>query len=300
MIKLIILVGAMFALTAQALPEPKVSIAFDEGAGCYADDAASGLCAELTPAAKWASGAFGTALATGANDASALLKCIPGMGAADRCTVFLRFRKDGASSGKYPCILSSRSWESGGIMLFSDGKDLRLRLRAGANGPEASWCIYGKIPEGRWCSVAVVFDKPNVTVYADGKAVAKAKWNHPFVVRDLEIGGWYESSFGGFVDDLRIWNEVVQEQDIVELASDSRYAEIEGYQDDGTGGIQKTQISGQAGRTFRKYDNSAVELAFDTLGCISSLREKASGRWMQSPSPFRRKRVQRVLSSSTF
>ena len=282
MIKLIILVGAMFALTAQALPEPKVSIAFDEGAGCYADDAASGLCAELTPAAKWASGAFGTALATGANDASALLKCIPGMGAADRCTVFLRFRKDGASSGKYPCILSSRSWESGGIMLFSAGKDLRLRLRAGANGPEASWCIYGKIPEGRWCSVAVVFDKPNVTVYADGKAVAKAKWNHPFVVRDLEIGGWYESSFGGFVDDLRIWNEVVQEQDIVELASDSRYAEIEGYQDDGTGGIQKTQISGQAGRTFRKYDNSAVELAFDTLGCISSLREKAGGRELVS------------------
>jgi hypothetical protein len=109
MIKLIILVGAMFALTAQALPEPKVSIAFDEGAGCYADDAASGLCAELTPAAKWASGAFGTALATGANDASALLKCIPGMGAADRCTVFLRFRKDLSMASPECCLIPSRT-----------------------------------------------------------------------------------------------------------------------------------------------------------------------------------------------
>ena len=271
-------VCVLAALSAGAQPKPIVTLDFEEGAGGYADDAAGGLCAELTPSAKWANGAFGGALATGGKEACAVVRRVSGLDSAQGCSFFLRFRKEGASYGKYPCILSSSGWESGGMLLFSDGKSLNLRLRAGSDGPEGSWPVYKSIPEGKWCSVAMVFGKGEVVVYADGKEVAKGKWKHPLVVRDLELGGWHGASFGGFIDDFRIWRGRLDARAIAELASDSRYAEIEGYQDDGTGGIQKTQVSGQAGRPFKKFENSAVELVFDTLGCVSSLREKASGR----------------------
>jgi hypothetical protein len=128
-------VCVLAALSAGAQLKPIVALDFEEGAGGYADDAAGGLCAELTPSAKWANGAFGGALATGAKDASAVLRHIPGLNGARECSFFLRFRKEGASYGKYPCVLSSGSWESGGILFFSDGKSLRLRLRAGSKGP---------------------------------------------------------------------------------------------------------------------------------------------------------------------
>ena len=279
--KKVSVLAALAACLTAAGAEPVAAFAFEEGAGAYAEDSVTGLAAELTPTAKWAKGAFGGALATGAVGAGAIVRGLEAIEGADACTVFLRFRKEGPGSGKYPNLMTSMGWERGGMMFFCErGKSVRLRLRAGSKGPEGSWPVFKNMPEEKWSSAAFVFKRPQITVYANGKEVAHGKWDHPFVVGNaVKIGGWNSSdSFGGFIGDFRVWKGALGADEIASMAADSRYDEIEGYQDDGTGGIRKTEVVGQGGTKYATVDGDAATLTFDTLGCVMSLKEKATGR----------------------
>ena len=286
--RITVMVASMFAAAVAAVAETAVPVAefgFEEVAGAYADDGVSGQSAELTPSAKWASGTFGGALATGEKGAGAFIPNLSALDGTDNCTLFLRFRKSGSGFGRYPNLLTSSAWGAkGGMMLFSpEGKALSVRFRAGGKGPEAAWTAFAKMPQGKWSSVAFVFNRPNVTVYANGEPVANGKWDHPFATGGaIQLGGWMADSFGGFIDDLRVWKGALDPSKIAELAGDSRYDEIDGYQDDGTGGIRKTILLGQGGSPALTLDGDAATLVFDTLGCISSIREKATGRELVS------------------
>ena len=88
---------ALAALSIGAQTKPLAAFDFEEGSGGYSDDAASGLCAELSPAAKWANGAFGGALATGGKEACAVVRRVSGLDSAQGCSFFLRFRKEGGT-----------------------------------------------------------------------------------------------------------------------------------------------------------------------------------------------------------
>ena len=247
--------AALAACGVAAGAEPVAAFAFEEGTGAYAEDSVCGLTAELTPAAKWAKGAFGSALATGADGASAMVRGLEAINGADACTLFLRFRKEGPGSGKYPNLLTSIGWgPKGGIMFFCEGgKSMLLRLRAGGKGPENGWLVFKSMPKGKWSSVAFVYRRPQITVYADGKEVARGQWDHPFVVGGtIQLGGWNSDSFGGFIDDFRVWKGALGAEEIASLAGDSRYDEIEGYQDDGTGGIRKTEVWVRAMHRMRR------------------------------------------------
>ena len=257
------------------------NFSFEECAGPCAVDSASGLEAMLSPAARWASGSFGGALATGWNGACAYVDGLQDLDGADACTVFVRFRKTGAGAGRYPNLLTSLGWGSkGGLMLFSPGgKSLALRLRAGANGPEAQYLAFKSVPQGKWSSVAFVFRRPDVTVYADGKAVTRGRWDHPLAVGGtIQLGGWDSDSFGGFIDDFRVWRRALAESDIADLAGDSRYDEIEGYQDDGTGGVRKTVLVDQGGASLATVECDVASLVMDACGRVSSLKEKSTDR----------------------
>ncbi len=274
-------VFAQAANTPSAVAEPRLLARFDfeEGSGAYSDDPASKLTAELTPSARWATGTFGGALATGAERSGADILMPAELDGADAVTLFLRLRCNGKGTGKYPCALSTSGWGDGGILFFAENNSLSVRVRAGSKGPEGSWRAFAKIPEGKWCSVAFVFKRPAVAVYANGKKVASGTWNYPFRTGGrVRLGGWNADSFNGFIDDFRIWKGALGAEAIAELAGDSQYDEIEGYQDDGTGGIKKTEISGQGGRPVATFEDAYATLVFDSLGCVSSLREKASGR----------------------
>lgn len=276
--------GGTFAADTKAAAKV-LELGFEEVSGAYADDAASGLGAELSPSAKWASGSFGGALATGEKGAAATISGLSALDGSDSCTLFVRFRKSGAGFGRYPNLLTSAGWGTkGGMMLFAPGgKSLSVRFRASGKGPEAAWKAFDKIPEGRWSSVAFVFKRPDVTVYANGKLVANGKWDHPFVSGGaIQIGGWCDDSFGGFIDDLQVWKGALAPAAIAELAGDSRYDEVDGYQDDGTGGIMKTVLLGQGGKPVLTIDDDSASLVFDSLGCISSIKEKATGRELVS------------------
>ena len=256
---------------------------FDECAGSFSDDPVSKSSAALTPTAKWATGTFGGALATGEKFSGADIFLPPCLDGADAVTYFVRMRRNGNGNGKHPCVISTSGWGDGGILFYAQNDSLSVRLRAGKKGPEASWPVFRKIPEGKWSSAAFVFNRPDVTIYADGRKVASGKWDHPFRTGgQTRLGGWFSDSFNGFIDDFRAWNGALDADTIAELAGDSQYAEIEGYQDDGTGGIRKTEILDQIGRTEAVFEDAFAVLTFDSSGRISSLRERPSGRELVS------------------
>ena len=91
--------AALAACWTAAGAERVAEFAFEEGTGAYAEDSVCGLAAELTPAAKWAKGAFGGALATGAEGAAAMVRGLEAIEGAEACTVFLRFRKEAPEPG---------------------------------------------------------------------------------------------------------------------------------------------------------------------------------------------------------
>ena len=260
------------------------SFGFDEAGGSVADDAsANGLEATLSSSAQWATGTFGSALGCGAPGACAEIGEIPGLDGLDACTLFLRFRRTGSDSGKNACLLMTSGWVGkGGFLFHLIDSSLSVRLRAGGEGPETSVAAFAPVPEEKWCSVALVLKRPQLAVYADGKFVGTRKWDFPMRSNDVCLGAWHASSFGGFIDDFRAWKRALSAAEIAELAEDSRYVEVEGYQDDGTGGVRKTVLVGQEGQPCATLKNAQVTTVFDTLGRLSSLRENASGRELVS------------------
>ena len=249
---------------------------FDEANGACTLDAVHGLGAVLAGGARWAQGSFGTALATGTRGAAAEVESIPGVDGGDAATVFLRFFKESRGCGKYPCLLTSDAWSGvGGTLFFSTGPNLTVRLRA--DGTETGWSPFANMPTGRWASVALVFKRPDVTVYADGVPVKKGKWNHPFLLGRTHLGAWGADSFGGLIDDFRVWNEALPPERIAALAAEAPWKDA---------GAAERYVS-TAGVPVMTFDGAAASLTLDSKGCISSLREKATGRELVSePTPF--------------
>ena len=258
--------------------EPCARFGFDEAQSVCAADSVRGTCAALVGGARWAQGPFGTALATGTPRAAAEVDAVPGIDGGDAATLFLRFRKEGRGSGKYPSLLTSDAWSGvGGTLFFSTGPNLAVRLRA--DGTEASWTAFANMPTGRWTSVAVVFKRPEVTVYADGAPVSCGKWNHPFLLGRTHLGAWGADSFDGLIDDFRVWNEALPPERIAAIASEAPWK--------GAGGA--TKYAAAKGTPVLVLDGDASSLTLDSTGNIASIREKATGRELVSePTPFAR------------
>ena len=261
---------------AVAFGEQCARFGFEEAQGVCASDSERGVCAALVGGARWGQGPFGTALATGVRGAAAEVDAVPGVDGGGAATVFLRFRKEGRGIGKYPCLLTSDAWSGmGGTLFFSTGYDLSVRLRA--DGTEASWTAFANMPTGRWTSVAVTFKRPDVTVYADGVPVKKGKWNHPFLLGRTHIGAWGADSFDGLIDDFRVWNEALPPERIAAIAAEASWKNA--------GAAER--FASTAGVPVMTFDGTAASLTLDSKGCISSLREKVTGRELVTePTPF--------------
>ena len=288
-------VAAGMGFGVMAMPAPLTAFDFEEGVGAFADSAIGApRSAELSSSAKWAKGPFGSALATGGDErAGAALGALNELNGDNPFTIFLRFRREGANSGKHACLLSTADWGNGGLLFFiPTGDALNVRVRAGKEGPETSIPAFEKLTPGKWHSVAFVYTRGLVKAYADGKLAGTRKWNYSFRAKDFTLGSWGTGSFGGFIDDFRVWQGELAASAIAELAEDSRYAEIEGYQDDGTGGIGKIEVLPQIpanAKPVAKFSNSFATLAIDALGAVVSLKEQATGRELvANPVPFLR------------
>ena len=272
-----LLAGAVL-FAAMAFGEECARFGFDEAQGVCAADSVRGTCAALVGGARWAQGSFGTALATGTPRAAAEVDAVPGIDGGDAATLFLRFRREGRGSGKYPSLLTSDAWSGvGGMLFFSTGPNLAVRLRA--DGTEASWTAFANMPTGRWTSVAVTFKRPDVTVYADGVPVSRGKWNHPFLLGRTHLGAWGADSFDGLIDDFRVWNEALPPERIAALAAEAPWK----------GAGRATKYAAAKGTPVLVLDGDASTLTLDSIGNIISIREKATGRELVSePTAFAR------------
>ncbi|MBQ2629602.1 MAG: LamG domain-containing protein, partial [Kiritimatiellae bacterium] len=256
----------------------------DEGCGCTVWDAGDGVnTGSLSRGMRWATGEFGAALAFTGVDSTVTIGKVSGMVPSDAATVSLWARWNGEGRGKYPSLLTCGTWINGGIMfLVSDGS-LSFRIRSvtdDGQGTETSLGMIRKIPSGRWTHLAVAFSRPNLVVYVDGKEVSRIKWDRSFpMLGRVTLGAWGgKSCHDGFIDDLRIHSRALSPREIADLAGDGRHVEMEGYQDDGTGGVKKTELHGQEARAALTLKGDRATLVLDELGRISSIREAGSGR----------------------
>ena len=260
--------------------------AFDEASGpvaaCTEGDGADGA---LSPAMKWVTGPFGSALAfSGGKDSTVQFAEFPSaICGAESCTIALWARWNGEGRGKWPSLLSSVGWYDRGFMFFVNDGSASFRIRGeevGGKVREASGLFLGKIPSEKWTHLAMTFARPDVTLYADGRRVASVKWDGRFPsTKGFLLGkSFNETCHDGFVDDLRIYSRALSAKEVEALASDGAHEEIEGYQDDGTGGVEPVRFHGQEMPVAVTLKGDAATLAIDAGGGVASLKDRASGR----------------------
>ena len=259
--------------------------AFDEAKGSIAD-CTEGDCADgvLSPGMKWVTGPFGSAVAFSGKDSTVSFSGFPSaLSGAENCTIALWARWNGDGKGKWPSLLSTEGWQDGGMMFFVDDGAATFRIRGevpDGNVREVSGKFLGKIPSEKWTHLAVTFARPVLTLYVDGKSVASLNWKGRFPsAKGFHLGRSFNGAcHDGFIDDLRFYSRALAPKDVEALASDGIHEEIEGYQDDGTGGVEPIRFHGLEMPVATTIRGDAATLAIDAGGSVVSLKDMAGGR----------------------
>jgi hypothetical protein len=265
---LAILLYVMPAFAEPADPSLYLRLPLDEGTGYVATDrSVNPLEAELSNI-QWVKGAFGTAVHLTGTNSFIDLPRIPGLNGATQFTLSVWVTWEG--TGRYPNIITTRTWSPGGFMIFVS--DNSCSYRAGRPGQRAgvpgnSWSETGvamleSLPMRKWTHLCVVFAMPDITTWVNGKKVSAGKWNYPLEADELRIGSWSGSvSHTGLIDDVRIYGRALKEQEISELAGDplrssSDYAILNSSMD-----VRPAVI----------FENRYARMVIDQQGRISSL-----------------------------
>lgn len=99
--------------------------------------------------------------------------------------------------------------------------DILLTIAGNTGGGYAELASDTRLTSGTWYHVAAVFNKPNVTLYINGRADKTSTWNNDIYqsTTDLIIGG-YAYGMGlnylmsGSLDDVRIYNRALTDYEI--------------------------------------------------------------------------------------
>lgn len=272
---LLFYVGAVGA-GVPADPSLLLWLPLDEGAGALAADLSrNNLEAELTRV-RWAKGAFGTAVRLEGTNAFVDIPPVPGLDGARAFTVAMWVTWEG--TGRYPNLLTTRTWSPGGVMVFVNGESCSFRMgrpghRAGVPGD--SWAetgvpMLGPLPRRQWVHLCAVFELPKITTYVNGRAVGTGTWDHPVQADGLRLGSWSGPvSHDGLLDDVRIYGRAISAGEAAALATDpARATAVHELVDEST-------VPRSLAATF---ENRRAVLEIDTGGRIASLRSRASGR----------------------
>ena len=203
--------------------------AFDEGTGrTPVDSSPLGNRGTLMGGASWAPGRYGTALAlnaTGFAEAVDLSALTPGTSATFEAWVYLTSPPDGLAS-----IINKWSQSADDEYLFGVALNRRLHFAWKTTGA-TTWgntsynettADAGQLAVGVWTHVAVVRAGATLTFYINGDVVATAPVMDANPFRDgrntLRIGGQGRGAvspyFPGFIDDVRIYNRALTQEDI--------------------------------------------------------------------------------------
>lgn len=248
----------------------------DEGSGVLSSDASkNGIEAELANV-EWATGAFGVAAHLAGTNASIEIPPVPGLDGAREFTVSLWATWEG--TGRYPNLLTTRTWSPGGFMFFVKDESCTFRMgrpghRAGLPGSdwaEVGVSFLGPLPRRQWVHLCAVFRLPDITTYVDGRAAGKGTWHHPLGADGLRLGAWGGPvSHHGLLDEVRIYGRAFSAEEVARLAVDPSRATADYAL------VDESKLPRSLAGTF---ENRRAILEIDTQGRIASLRSKPSGR----------------------
>jgi hypothetical protein len=279
---------ALFADSALFAAEPDAApllwLPLDEGAGaCAADRSPSALEGDLSNV-QWATGAFGTAARFGGTNAFIDLPATPGLNGATQFTLSVWALWDGPA-GRYPNLLTSRTWSPGGLMLFVSDNACSFRLgrpdeRAGAPGnkwTETGVPLVSALPQRQWTHLCVTFVLPHLTTFVNGVPAGHTLWPYPVQCDGLRLGGWSGPvSHCGLLDDLRLYGRAFTAPEIAALAADpSRASPAYAIADE----------SKQPRTLAATFSNRRATLAIDAQGRAVSLLTAAGRELLSQPTP---------------
>lgn len=128
---------------------------------------------------------------------------------------------------------SAVSWSTG--ISFSNDPHLRLAISDGNNPCSATWgtaTAYNQsspvaLQNNRWYHATIIFNLGVQMMYVDGQLVSALVGNTSYLNQcpsaDLRIGAWWATdlvSIQGKVDEVRIYNRVLAENEIEKLAEE--------------------------------------------------------------------------------
>ena len=203
------------SLPVRAQDGPIAHWPFDDGSGPVAVDASPGALDADVIGARWAKGAFGTALWFDGQTSHVLAGQVPGLDGSEAMTISAWVYWEGG--GRYPNIITGGQWSPGGFLVFVTDQNCQFRMgRPGhrAGDPNSQWGEGGAsfisgFEAGRWYHLVASFKRPTIQTYLDGKPVTRGTWDHPVGYSgDLVIGRWNAGSacHMGLIDDVRIYN----------------------------------------------------------------------------------------------
>ena len=125
--------------------------------------------------------------------------------------------------GNEGAIIFDRRTTSGAVIVLNDAGNIFVQCSGGANS-----LAVGYLPDGLWHNVAVTYDQSasgGVSIYVDGVLTGSspntAAWSWP-VAQQVELGRSHDSywkRYDGQLDDFRIYNRVLTDPEIADVAS---------------------------------------------------------------------------------
>lgn len=203
----------------------------NEAAGTYVHDASGyGNDGQLSGAAAWATGAFGSGLNFGPATGQVQVVDAPSLEPASTVTVSAWVNHLGSpglyryivAKGATGCIAASYglySGPEGGLQFYISRQHGTTYLRSADAGAQV-W-------DGRWHLVVGTFDGSDLRLYIDGSEIGSAEsYPGPLVYElrnsnDLFIGnypGCAQHGFVGSIDEVRIWDRALSPQEVQALA----------------------------------------------------------------------------------
>lgn len=242
----------------------------DEGAGSMAADRSPNALEADLANVQWAAGAFGTAARFGGTNAFIDLPPVPGLNGATQFTLSVWAAWEG-QAGRYPNLLTTRTWSPGGLMLFVSDNTCSIRMgRPGNTWSEVGAGLLSSLPQRQWTHLCVTFDQPRITTYVNGQPAGRATWPYPAAADGLRLGGWAgPACHNGLMDDLRIYSRALPETEIAALAQDPTRARATYTV------VDESKLDQPLAATFA---NRRATLTIDTQGRAVSLRTRDTRR----------------------
>ena len=165
-------------------------------------------------------GKFGKALSFDGSDDYVDSGNIPDLG--QEFTVVLWSKRLG-NTGVYGALISidGSYWSTiGGFLIFDNNSGvIKGRIRNDASNTETAVTLETSVPNNVWRFYAVVWDKPTLKGYRNGKLVDSETWDYDigWNVFKTHIGRWTGDYFYGLIDEVRIYNRALSESEIQTL-----------------------------------------------------------------------------------